>query len=176
MDKLLQVIYFIVKNQIVSLDRISLAKLIYYSDGVFFQRNQKIITGEKYIHLENSPQPARLNEALLFLVEKSYLKVEPGIGNNESKIPVFYFKVERDFALDLGLSEMRKIRKVIYFFKGGVVDESKVFPNLYENYVITPLYSEIKFNESTINTKIHIHKKRRFMDVSGRFFRIIYHP
>jgi len=59
-------------------------------------------------------------------------------------------------------------------FKEGVKNEDKQYPNLYENYVITPIFSEIIFSEKTINTKIHVFKKKSLLNLSGKIFRVLF--
>jgi hypothetical protein len=176
MDKLLQLSYYIIQNAGFPISRVELAKLVYYADGLFFQHTGSTISDEKYIHLETSPSPVRFHEAICFLVEKDYVEAYPNIGNDRGCIRGFFLRTERNFAIDLEKKALMRVNKVLRSFKNGLVDEDTVFPNLYENYVITPLYTEIKFQTSTLNTKIKISKRKRFLDLSGKIFKIIYHP
>ena len=136
MDKLLSSVYYIIQNFPGKLDRKNLSRLLYYSDGVYFQRHSQMITNEKYIRLEDSPELINLNLAIIHLI--------------------------------------RILNKVLKAFKNGVRDEDKNYPNLYENYVITPIYGEIVFSEKTINTKIHIFKKKSLLSLSGKIFRVLF--
>ncbi|MCB1159653.1 MAG: DUF4065 domain-containing protein [Leptospiraceae bacterium] len=172
MDKLSKVIYYIV-NCSGGIDRLNLGKAIYYTDGVYFQRNGKTITGERYIHLENCPQPVRMNQCILELVSGQVLKAEPYFCF-ETSLSGFRLIANKDLELDLEKAEVRKIRKVVQAFLKSKDDESMVYPNLYENYVITPLYNEIFFSPETINTKIHFFKQRRLLNLYGKIFKINY--
>lgn len=75
---------------------------------------------------------------------------------------------------NLEKEEIRILNKVLKAFKDGVKQEDKQYPNLYENYVITPIYGEIVFSEKTINTKIHIFKKKSLLTLSGKIFRVLF--
>ena len=70
--------------------------------------------------------------------------------------------------------EKRILNKVINAFPGSVVDENKQYPNLYENYVITPMFSEILITKQTVNTKIHILRKKSVLTLSGKIFRVLF--
>lgn len=173
MEKLLQIIQYIVKHASLKLDRKNLAKLIYYCDGVYFQRHSKIISGERYIRLENRPEPFSFNYALFTLVSQNRIQPVPDV--EEFKLEKFYFLpiIDTDFEL-LDKSEIRIINKVILAFKDGVFDEDKKYPNLYENYAITSIFAEIIFSERTINTKIHFQKQKSLLSLSGKIFRVLF--
>jgi len=57
--------------------RTELAKLLYYADGVFFQRHLQQITNSTYIHTEDAPEPLGLMEAIVALKAKGNLTLEP---------------------------------------------------------------------------------------------------
>lgn len=174
MDKLLQVSYYLMTHFPEGMQRETLAKLVYYCDGIYFQRTGTTITGEKYLHIDNCPLPVRFNETIQFHVEHSYFQVRPSF-NPQGQMRGFFLYTNRNFALDLSKIECRKICKISKAFPDGKVEnESLKYPNLYENYVLTPLYHEIKFSTELINTKIHFHKKKRLLKVSGNIFRVIF--
>jgi len=172
MEKLSCVISFILQNSPAGRSRLELSKLAYISDGVYFQHHAAIITAEKYVHLEDCPMPLQLHESLLFLRNEGYIDVKPKLnGTGVSGFLIYNLKEIGDL---LSREEKRIIRKVLEAFRKGVYDESKHYPNIYENYVITPLFSEIKFTTDTINTKIHFLKKKSLLTVSGRIFRVLF--
>ncbi len=171
-EKLSSVISFILKKSPYGRGRIELSKLLYYCEGVYFQRHSEVITGQKYIHLEDSPYPHQMNEVILEMKDSGFLEVTPklvkdGVGG-------FLIVLLKEFDDVLNKEEKRIITKVLEAFKNGVVDESKQYPNLYENYVISPLYSEIRFSTDTINTKIHFFKKKSLLSISGKIFRVLF--
>ncbi|EQA46966.1 PF13274 family protein [Leptospira broomii serovar Hurstbridge str. 5399] len=175
MEKLLEVISFILQRSPSGRNRQELAKLIYLADGVFFQKYAKIITGQKYIHLEDSPYAMELNQALLHLKENRLIDVLPKL--TETGIAgylLIWVGPAHEEEIDLNRQEKRILRKVLENFKGKVYDENRVYPNLYENYVITPLFSEIKFNKDTMNTKIHFFKRKTLLNISGKIFKVLF--
>lgn len=164
------VIYFLLRNSPEGRTKLELAKLLYYSDGVYFQRNGKMITNETYIRLESNPEPIRLHESLMYLSKNDLIFIQPIIKDDKLKeIKIFCNKI---ISFQLELSEMRKIIKVTRTFHRGVFDEGKNYPNLYETYLVTPLYTEIPFTTTAINTKIHFVKKKRLIDLSGKLYRV----
>jgi hypothetical protein len=173
MFKLKQVIFYILLNSNQKRSRKDLSKLVYYSDTVFFQRHSTTITGQRYIHLEDSPMAFEFPACIAEMKEEGLLEVQleivPGGG------PRFGIKIgKKDYDFELFKEERRIIRKVLRAFAGGVVDESRHYPNLYETYVITPVFSEIKITNQTVNTKIHFHKKKSLLSLSGKIFRVLY--
>lgn len=174
MEKLLSAVYYILKNYPSKLDRKNLSRLLYYSDGVFFQRHSQTITKEKYIRLEDTPDLINLNLAIIHLIGNGTITVEPDISSISVKIDKFYIRIISEMKLNLEKEEIRILNKVINAFKKGVLNEDKQYPNLYENYVITPIYGEIIFSEKSINTKIHIFKKKSLLTLSGKIFRVLF--
>ncbi|MEK7553650.1 MAG: Panacea domain-containing protein [Patescibacteria group bacterium] len=53
-----------------------LAKLLYFVDFDFFEKNQKYFTGDKYKALPMGPFPVSLNEMTLEMAKEKMLKVE----------------------------------------------------------------------------------------------------
>ncbi|MBK6607718.1 MAG: DUF4065 domain-containing protein [Leptospiraceae bacterium] len=174
MEKLLSSIYYIIQNYPAKLDRKNLSKLLYYADGVFFQRHVDMITKEKYIRLEDGPELINLNLAIVHLIGNGILTVEPDITAISERIDKFYLRTISQMNSNLEKEEIRILNKVLKAFKDGVKQEDKQYPNLYENYVITPIYGEIIFSEKTINTKIHIFKKKSLLTLSGKIFRVLF--
>jgi hypothetical protein len=172
MEKLKQVISFLLGNSPKGRSRIECSKLVYYSDAVYFQHHGKTITGERYIHLEDCPQPFSFSEALVSLgLDK---KVEIKISIDLDKLGGFkLFGLDREPS-KLDKEESRICRKVLQAFPSSVVEESRQYPNLYENYVITPIFSEIVLSKKTINTKIHVLRKKSLLSLSGKLFRVLY--
>ncbi|MCC6274565.1 MAG: DUF4065 domain-containing protein [Leptospiraceae bacterium] len=171
-EKLSSVISFILKKSLSGRGRIELSKLLYYCEGVYFQRHSNVITNQKYIHLEDSPYPYLLNETILEMKNEGYLDVQPKLTKNG--VGGFLIVLVKEYDDLLDKEEKRIITKVLEAYKNGVTDESKHYPNLYENYVITPLYSEIAFRTDTINTKIHFFKKKSLLSISGKIFRVLF--
>lgn len=174
MEKLQEVIYYIIKLYPNKLDRKNLSKLIYFSDGVFFQHHNQMITNEKYIHLEDIPGILNLNQALLNLVTGGFVTVEVDFSLETSKFDKFILKINLEKPIQLEREEKRIINKVLKAFKNGIYDEDKKYPNLYENYILSPIFQEIPFKIERINTKIQIHKKKSLLNHSGKLFRVLF--
>lgn len=174
MEKLTHTIYYIIQNFPHKLNRKNLSKLIYYSDGVYFQRHSEMITKEKYIRLGDCPELINLNLAIIHLIGNGILVVEPDLSEIPNKIDNFFLNIISEMKVQLEKEEIRLINKVLKTFKNGVLNEEKNYPHLYENYLITPIYGEIPFSEKRINTKIHIFKKKSLLTLSGKIFRVLF--
>ncbi|MCZ8343250.1 MAG: DUF4065 domain-containing protein [Leptospira sp.] len=173
MEKLLHAILWILEKSPNGRTRLDLAKLLYFSDGVYFQKHAEMITRSRYIHLEDSPYPVNLNEALLFLREKGHIEAFPKVsGNGIQGFSIQFIKPSE--GLVLSREEKRVMMKVVEAFRGRVVDENRHYPNLYENYVVTPLFDEIPFNIERINTKIHVFVRKSLLNLSGKVFRVLF--
>jgi hypothetical protein len=173
MEKLCHAILWILEKSPNGRSRLDLAKLLYFSDGVHFQKHASMITGGVYIHLEDSPYPVKLNEALLFLREKGCIEAFPVISPKGVQGFSLQFKKALE-GLVLSKEEKRVMMKVVEMFRGRVFDESRHYPNLYENYVVTPLYEAIPFAIDRINTKIHVLMKKSLLQLSGKMFRVLF--
>lgn len=173
MDKIIHIISYILQNSTNGRRRLDLAKLIYYCDGVYFQKHVKIISQQKFMHMEDCPLPLDLDRSLLYMKNNGYIDVKPEINDNQGLSGFLLYNLQEtgDF---LDKEEKRVIKKVLEAFKRNVYDESKQYPNLYENYVITPLFSEIMFSVETLNTKIHFFKRKSLLQFSGKIFRILF--
>ncbi len=168
----MQVISYILSESSQGRSRLDLSKLLYYGDAVFFQHHAEIITGERYIHTEDSPQPFQFYTAIADLVQKD--KIEVKISVEAEKVGGFRLHSKNPIEFSITKEEKRILNKVINAFPGSVVDENKQYPNLYENYVITPMFSEIMITKQTVNTKIHILRKKSVLTLSGKIFRVLF--
>ncbi|MDF3819156.1 DUF4065 domain-containing protein [Leptospira sp. 96542] len=173
MEKLCHAILWILEKSANGRARLDLAKLLYYSDGVHFQKHASMITRSVYIHLEDSPYPVKLNEALLFLKEKGHIEALPKIAGDGIQGFVLRFLKPME-GLILSREEKRVMMKVVEAFRGRVVDENRHYPNLYENYVVTPLFDSIPFTVERINTKIHVLVQKSLLNLSGKMFRVLF--
>jgi hypothetical protein len=171
-EKLMQVISYILSESSQGRSRLDLSKLLYYGDAVFFQHHAEIITGERYIHIEDSPQPFQFYNAISDLVQND--KIEVKISVEAEKVGGFRLHSKNPMEFTITKEEKRILNKVINAFPGSVVDENKQYPNLYENYVITPMFSEILITKQTVNTKIHILRKKSVLTLSGKIFRVLF--
>ncbi len=168
----MQVISYILSESSQGRSRLDLSKLLYYGDAVFFQHHAEIITGERYIHIEDSPQPFQFYNAISDLVQND--KIEVKISVEAEKVGGFRLHSKNPMEFTITKEEKRILNKVINAFPGSVVDENKQYPNLYENYVITPMFSEILITKQTVNTKIHILRKKSVLTLSGKIFRVLF--
>ena len=168
----MQVISYILSESSLGRSRLDLSKLLYYGDAVFFQHHAEIITGERYIHIEDSPQPFQFYNAISDLVQKDTIEVK--ISVEAEKVGGFRLHSKNPMEYSISKEEKRILNKVINAFPGSVVDENKQYPNLYENYVITPMFSEILITKQTVNTKIHILRKKSVLTLSGKIFRVLF--
>ena len=173
MEKVSQVIYYLRSNSPNGRNVVEISKLIYYSDGAYYQRNAKTITGETYIHTDTCPQILNFNYAALYLIENKHIEVRPRF-KTDTFCGFSLFAAKEMPTTKISKQEKRIIQKVLSAFKGGLVDENLHYPNLYENYIITPLYSEIKFSTSSLGTKIHFLKKKSLLRLSDKIFRVIF--
>lgn len=172
MEKLKQVIYYILKKSLKGRTRVDLSKLTYYSDAVYFQHHGTTISQETYLHLEDSPQALSFFHALSSLIKEGFIEVQLKVENG--KIGSFELFQKKDMPLNLEREEKRIINKVLSNFPDKVTDEHRYYPNLYETYVVSPIFSEIPLKIESVNTKIHFHKKKSLLSLSGKIFRVIF--
>lgn len=172
MEKLRQVIYYILRKSPIGRSRVDLSKLTYYCDAVYFQHHATTITQETYIHLEDCPQALSFFHALSSLIKERLVEVQLKVENG--KIGSFELISKGEVEIHLTREERRIINKVISNFPSKVIDEHRHYPNLYETYVITPVFSEIPLKVESVNTKIHFHKKKSLLSLSGKIFRVIF--
>ncbi len=172
MEKLKQVISYILKKSPSGRTRLDLSKLVYYCDGVFFQHYGTTITKERYIHLEDCPMAFNFYIAILELIQEEVLEVKLNVENG--KIGNFTLHSKTEKPIELKKEEKRIINVVLTAFGEKVSEENRHYPNLYESYVITSVFSEIPIKPETINTKIHFHKKKSLLSISGKIFRVLY--
>lgn len=172
MEKLIQVIYYILKKSPNGRSRIDLSKLTYYSDAVYFQHYGTTITNETYLHIEDSPQALSFFHALSGLIKNGLVEVQLKV--EDGKIDGFQLFTKKDLYLDLAKEEKRIINKVLNHFPSKVTDEYRHYPNLYETYVVSPMFSEIPLTLESVNTKIHFHKKKVLLPLHGKIFRVIF--
>ncbi len=127
MEKLLEVISFILQKSLNGRDRLSLSKLIYYADGVYFQKNAKLITNQTYIHLEDSPCALDFQSALLHLRKSGLIDIKPKLtekgisgfqivwtGNREKKPSTSIDRKKESFARFWKTSKMRFMTRIAY--------------------------------------------------------------
>jgi hypothetical protein len=124
------VISYILSESSQGRSRLDLSKLLYYGDAVFFQHHAEIITGERYIHIEDSPQPFQFYNAISDLVQND--KIEVKISVEAEKVGGFRLHSKNPMEFTIIKEEKRILNKVINAFPGSVVDENKQYPNLYE--------------------------------------------
>lgn len=173
MEKLRQVISYILSESPNGRGRVDLCKLIYYLDGVFFQRHAVTVTGERFLHRETSPEAFHFSECIASMTEKKEILVE--LVLREVKAGGFHFKSGPAKVENFLLREEKRIiNKVLKAFPGRVLDENRFYPNLYENYVITPVYSEIPFSVDRVNTKIRYYKQKNLLTYSGKIFKVLF--
>ena len=139
MDKISQILLYILQKKPDGYSRLDLAKLVYYADGVYFQKYAKIISGQKFIHMEDSPLPLDLDRTIMKMKNDGLIDVKPEI--HEGNLKGFHLFTTGKETVSMDKEERRIVKKVLEAFKRGVYDESKQYPNLYENYVITQLFS-----------------------------------
>ncbi|MEM4270540.1 MAG: DUF4065 domain-containing protein, partial [Candidatus Pacearchaeota archaeon] len=166
MEKLRQVIYYILKKSANGRSRIDLSKLTYYCDAVYVQHHGTTITQETYLHLEDSPQALSFFHALSSLIKEGLVEVRLKVENG--KIGGFELFAKGNLLLNLEREEKRIINKVLSNFPSKVIDEYRHYPNLYETYVVSPMFSEIPLKVESVNTKIHFHKKKSLLSLSGK--------
>ena len=173
MEKLQHAILFILEKSPNGRTKLDLCKLLYYADGVSYQKHKSMITNATYYHLEESPFPAPLFDTLVQMKKSNALTIEPFFSGEG--IQGFRLKQTQNSTHSLLTKEEKRIlSKVLEVFKTKVESESSHYPNLYENYVVTPLYEEIPFREDRINTKVHVLSQKRLMEFSGKMYKILF--
>lgn len=133
------------------LDRVRLCKHLFYSDGHFFQKTARTITGTEYLHIEGSPQPVCFNELLHDMVAKKEITVIPQLVTEQSETgPIMVlkgmgYKAEKKPPELFSREEKKVLNSIALLFNGDLTLETRYYPNLYQQYAQTGLYEVIRF-------------------------------
>lgn len=163
LPKLRNSILFFINRIPGKLNRASLCKHIYYGDGHFFQKYQKKITENDYLHVEGMPIPRSFNELIHCMVEAKELEIIPDIVTEitESE-PITVLKGLTFHALapadmDIFTREEKKVlNSVASLLNGQLALETRYFPNLYQTYVQTGLFETIPFYDLPDGNRPHL--------------------
>lgn len=171
-DKILNAVLYIIPHSR-SLNKYSLGKILYYSDAVYFQRNQESITGLDYLHIERSPLPVGMNELLSYMVEEAMILVKPAIENG--KVNAMVFEALKPFDNKVfSKAEFKTLRSVTTLLGKRIDDESRIFPRLYEHYIITDLFRKIDFDKLPKERPPKLDRKRKLVEIGDKIYKILF--
>jgi len=153
--KLHAAILFFVSQTAQRLNRISLCKHLYYSDGHFYQKYSRPITELEYLHIEGSPQPVFFNEIIHEMIINNELEIVPSVVTEDTpdgkKIMVLkghYYRAKMEPQMNIFSREERKVlNSMLFLFKGDLTLETRYYPNLYQQYTQTGLYEKIEYKQ-----------------------------
>ncbi|MDH5719923.1 MAG: Panacea domain-containing protein [Spirochaetia bacterium] len=160
--KLRAAVLFFINELPEKLDRIKLCKHLFYADGHYFQKYSKPITELPYLHVEGSPQPVFFNEIFHLMLAKGEIEVVPNIEKENSSegrplvMKGFVYKTSILFEDLFSRDEKKVLKSIASLLKGSMMLETRYFPNLYQNYVQTPLYETIYFKELPAGKRPHL--------------------
>ncbi|MDH4200486.1 MAG: Panacea domain-containing protein [Spirochaetia bacterium] len=149
--KLRAAILFFINRIPEKLNRISLCKHLYYSDGHYFQKYSKQITEIEYLHIEGSPQPVMFNEVMHTMLVEKDIEITPLLVKEKgSNGPMILLKGMTYKALSkapdvFSREEMKVLNSMAMLFNGDLSLETRYYPNLYQYYAQTGLYEIITF-------------------------------
>ncbi len=171
-QKIIQAILFIISNA-PQLNKYSLGKILYYIDARHFQTNQATITGKGYLHIERSPLPVGMNEILAKMVSEGKILVKPSIKDGKVQAMVFEALQPPDTRVFSRL-EMKTLRTITTVLGRKIDDESRIFPRLYEHYIITDLFTEIDFSKLPSERPPKMDKKRKLIEIGDKIYKILF--
>ena len=160
--KLRAAIIFFISKIPDRLDRVKLCKHLFYSDGHFFQKTGRTITGTTYLHVEGSPQPLFFNELLHDMVQSKEVLVTPVLVSEKTESgPVMVVRglgYQTDHPVpDLFTREEKKVlTSIALLFNGDLTLETRYYPNLYQQYAQTGLYEEIVYRPLAEGIRPHL--------------------
>ena len=144
------ILYFIARIP-QKLTRVALCKLLYYADGHFFQKYQRTITENPYLHIEGSPMPLFFNEIMHDMINAGQIEVIPHVVtemNDNQPIMVLkglVYKALVDSNDKFQKPEKKVLSSVASVFQSDLSLETRYYPNLYQGYAQTDLYKQIVF-------------------------------
>ncbi|MES0491732.1 MAG: type II toxin-antitoxin system antitoxin SocA domain-containing protein [Leptospirales bacterium] len=160
--KLRSAILFFIHKIPEKLNRVTLCKHLYYSDGHYYQKYEKTITELDYLHIEGSPQPLLFNEIMHEMVTKKEIEIFPQVVTKKTKHgPMMVLKgmvyrahVEPPYVFSR--EEKKVLNSVALLFKGDLSLETRYYPNLYQQYTQTGLYEKIEQQKLPQGTRPHL--------------------
>ena len=160
--KLRSAILFFIHKIPEKLNRVTLCKHLYYSDGHYFQKYGKMITELDYLHIEGSPQPLLFNEIMHEMVLSKEVEVIPQVVSvNSDDGPIMVLKgmvydnlVDSQYAFSR--EEKKVLNSVALLFQGDLSLETRYYPNLYQQYTQTGLYEKIEQKELPKGRRPHL--------------------
>jgi hypothetical protein len=168
-------ILYLLNKSIKPLDLDSLMKLIYYTDTYFFQKYQKTLYNTNYIHIGKGPYPVKFYEIIHKMIKNEQIQARPKIIENKEKMGGYYFIAKKKPNENhFSKNELHSLRAVSYSFRNGIEKETNIFPNLYQNYILTDVFQKINLLKRKIPKKIKIRKKPRYIKQKSFLYRIFF--
>ena len=160
--KLRSAILFFIQRFPGKLNRVMLCKYLFYADGHYYQKFQETITEFPYLHIEGSPQPLHFNELIHSMLCEGAIEVQPQITEEERDGKKF--TVLRGMSFNtaghekgtFSRRELKVLNSVASLLDGSLALETRYFPNLFQSYAQTNLYSQIKFHAFESGVRPHL--------------------
>jgi hypothetical protein len=172
-QKIIYAILYFIENA-KGLNKYSLSKLLYYADAFHYQKYSTTITGKMYIHIEQSPIPEGMNELLCSMVLDKIIIVRPLVKKNEKNIEMVFDAVLPGNLKIFSSNEAKILRYISFLLGKKVQDESRVFPLLYEHYIITDLFTPINFEKIPKEKPPKMTRKRKLVEIGDKIYRILF--
>lgn len=171
-NKIIQSILFIVRSS-KDLNKYSLSKMLYYADALHYRKYSETITGKSYIHIEYSPIPKGMNEIVSYMITNKLLLVRPAI-KNEKVTGMVFDNISGPNLKEFSKKELKTLRYICFLLGKKIDDESRVFPRLYEHYIITDLFTEINFKTLPREKPPKISRKLRLIEIGDKIYKILF--
>lgn len=160
--KLRAAILFFINKIPNKLNRVRLCKHLFYADGHFFQKYQRQITEFAYLHIEGSPQPIVFNEIICTMVNEKEIEIIPQVvtemvGDTPTMVlKGFSYKALSSVPEVFTKEEKKVLKSIASLFYGDLSLETRYYPNLFQQYAQTDLYSQIEFLELNDGKRPHL--------------------
>ncbi len=174
--KLHYAILYFINRMPGKLNRSTLSKHLYYSDGHFYQKYQRKITEMNYLHVEGMPVPRFFNELIHWMVKEKEIEIIPDIVKEVTDaepitvIKGLSFHPRMPYDLSIFSKEEKKVlHSVASLLNGQTLLETRYFPNLYQAYVQTGMFEVIAFHVFPDGIRPHLSWKAW----AGKIFRLM---
>ena len=160
--KLRHAILFFINRFPEKLNRVMLCKYLFYADGHYYQKFKETITEFPYLHIEGSPQPLYFNELIHLLLNEGVIEVQPQITEEEREGKKFTVLRGMSFISNqteknsFSRRELKVMNSVASLLNGSLALETRYFPNLFQAYAQTNLYSQIEFHAFEGGVRPHL--------------------
>lgn len=124
-----------------------LNKLLYYLDFISYRDRKKVVTGDKYVHLDYGPVPSRIDDTIIPEMKKEGLLDIQIIPFKDAHTVKFITKVEPDMSA-FDSYENRLLRAICEEFKDIKTEQIVSQTHLESPWYYSEMYDQIDFENA----------------------------